>query len=252
MNKKPTNIFWTGGWDSTFRLLQLLVIEKKVVQPHFVVRAQQSVGYEIKTMNDIRRQIFRRFPAVRDLLLATKYIDIRDIDKDADISNRLKKINKIHYLADQYQFLARYCRQNSIEDMELSIESHRYVGNEIFIFIAENLSNKNGIPFKLEQKEYGSELKNLTCKLFQYFKFPVIHLTKREMKEYAQNYDFDDILALTWFCATPWRGKPCGFCGPCISAIKMGLSNRIPLARRLLSRVHMPLRRFYRKKFKNY
>ena len=252
MNRKPINIFWTGGWDSTFRLLQLLIIEEKVVQPHFVVRAQPSVGYEINTMINIRRQIFRRYPGLRDMLLPTKYIDIREIDKDTDISECLKEINNFHYLANQYQFLASYCKQNLIKDIELSIESHRYVGNKIFIFIAENLSNNNGIPFKLEQKEYESELKNLTCKLFQYFKFPIIHLTKMEMRKYAQEYEFDAILGLAWFCATPWRGKPCGFCGPCIGAIKKGFPNKIPLFRRLLSRVHLPLRSFYRKNFKNY
>jgi hypothetical protein len=28
-NFEIINLFWTGGWDSTFRLLQIIFIEKK-------------------------------------------------------------------------------------------------------------------------------------------------------------------------------------------------------------------------------
>ena len=34
-NKKKINIFWTGGYDSTFRLCYLLIMEKKIVQPYY-------------------------------------------------------------------------------------------------------------------------------------------------------------------------------------------------------------------------
>ena len=30
-NKNQTHLFWTGGWDSTFRLMQLLMVEEKKV-----------------------------------------------------------------------------------------------------------------------------------------------------------------------------------------------------------------------------
>ena len=44
------HLFWTGGWDSTFRLLQLLLEENKIVQTHYVIRSEQSTGQEIDTM----------------------------------------------------------------------------------------------------------------------------------------------------------------------------------------------------------
>ena len=33
----PVQILWTGGWDSTFRLLQLLLELKLEVIPHYVI-----------------------------------------------------------------------------------------------------------------------------------------------------------------------------------------------------------------------
>ncbi len=32
-----THLFWTGGWDSTFRLLQLLLDEHKAVQTYYLL-----------------------------------------------------------------------------------------------------------------------------------------------------------------------------------------------------------------------
>ena len=32
----PVYIFWTGGYDSTFRLCQLLIVERVMVQPVYI------------------------------------------------------------------------------------------------------------------------------------------------------------------------------------------------------------------------
>lgn len=35
--EEPRPIFMTGGWDSIFRLLQLLLIDKRAVQPVYIL-----------------------------------------------------------------------------------------------------------------------------------------------------------------------------------------------------------------------
>lgn len=37
MDKKSVNLFWTGGWHSTFRLIQLVLLHQKVVQPYYLI-----------------------------------------------------------------------------------------------------------------------------------------------------------------------------------------------------------------------
>ena len=45
------NLLWTGGWDSTFRLLSLVLIKRKPVQPFYVIDVGRvSTIREIKTM----------------------------------------------------------------------------------------------------------------------------------------------------------------------------------------------------------
>lgn len=31
------HLLWTGGWDSTFRVLQLLLCSRDAVQPHYII-----------------------------------------------------------------------------------------------------------------------------------------------------------------------------------------------------------------------
>src|SRR5688572_33020809 len=33
----PVALLWTGGWDSTFRLLMLLLVERRAVQSYYIV-----------------------------------------------------------------------------------------------------------------------------------------------------------------------------------------------------------------------
>ena len=34
---RAVKLLWTGGWDSTFRLLQLLLLYEKKVQPYYII-----------------------------------------------------------------------------------------------------------------------------------------------------------------------------------------------------------------------
>ena len=47
-NNQPINLFWTGGMDSTFRLIQLTVVYNKVVQPYYIIDPNRnSILFEI-------------------------------------------------------------------------------------------------------------------------------------------------------------------------------------------------------------
>ena len=37
MKTEPIKLLWTGGFDSTFRILYILVVEKKHVQPYYII-----------------------------------------------------------------------------------------------------------------------------------------------------------------------------------------------------------------------
>ena len=75
-----TNLFWTGGWDSTFRVLQLLLLHKRSVQPYYVIdEDRRSTGMEIHTMIKIKDLLYNLHPDTRKLLLPIRFIDVHDI-----------------------------------------------------------------------------------------------------------------------------------------------------------------------------
>ena len=50
--KKIVNLLWTGGWDSTFRLCQLILVKRKNVQPYYIIdNKRKSLQKELITMD---------------------------------------------------------------------------------------------------------------------------------------------------------------------------------------------------------
>jgi len=70
MKTEPIKLFWTWGWDSTFRLLYILVVEKKHVQPYYIIDSpRESTMHELKAMESIRSDVINKFPETKNLML---------------------------------------------------------------------------------------------------------------------------------------------------------------------------------------
>ncbi len=104
------DIFWTGGLDSTFNLVQLIKTTDQLIQPHYIVRYEDSTGVEIGVMIKIRREILRRFPDARGRLLPTIYINEELIPRFQELDEEIEELRKIGKVREQYQILAHYCK----------------------------------------------------------------------------------------------------------------------------------------------
>lgn len=212
---RPVHLAWTGGWDSTFRLLQLLLVEKRTVQPHYIVRPEASAGQEIDAMHFIRRKLFERDSSARSLLLPTVLTDVRAIQISSALQSAyddLKVSKKVNY---QYLLLAAYCEQMSIQRLEIGVLD-----------------------------PYGYQISDE--QLVRRLALPLFGKNKRELLESARAHGFSDLMGLTVFCRRPVRGTPCGFCGPRHDALSMGLGFRIPMHRRVRAYIQAPFRRWWR------
>ena len=68
-NKRNTHhVFWTGGLDSSFRVINLLRTPDELIQPHYVIRHENSTGSENDDMNSIRMAITKKYPDLRPKL----------------------------------------------------------------------------------------------------------------------------------------------------------------------------------------
>jgi hypothetical protein len=240
--EEPIKLFWTGGWDSTFRLLQIVLAERKLVQPYYILdRTRPSFPIELKTMEKIRDLFYLNYPFSKQLILPTIFAELSDLQEDQEISDAYFLSNNKKKLGIQYEWLARFCKENRISDMELCLERKRNPNDRRFAPFLEKVDHSTSFIFDpklIDTSEYP---------LFKYYRFPIYGLTKSETEKIAKKNGWMRILKETWFCHTPIHGKiPCGTCAPCKIVISEKLGWRVPLYIRILNALSLtkPIRLF--------
>lgn len=251
LDDNTTNLLWTGGWDSTFQLLRLLILYKHRVTPFYLIdENRRSTGMEIQTMRHIKNQLFKKYPHTQQLIGPTQYFGVETILPDLEIEKAFSAIREEKFMGDQYDWLARFCKQYSIHNMQLCIhqddKAHLVIKD---IVLEENNSSLN--VFRIDpQFNLSNEYE-----IFRYFSFPLLNITKVQMASIAREQGWQQEMQLTWFCHSPRKDmKPCGRCNPCLYTIEEGLAWRIPVSSRISSFFHRvpirPVKKFAKRMFK--
>lgn len=236
----PVNLFWTGGWDSTFRLLQLVLTEKKLVQPYYLIDpGRKSLRHEISARRRIKDRLFKEYPHTRELILPTIYYEIGDLVEDQDLHEAytiFREFRRGKPLDYQYLWLAAYCKQHGISEIDLSEQSHgaaEYpIGRHIFGTFLEPVDGRR--EHRIADAYLGTPVETL----FRFYRWPIRSYTRCDMEEESISGGWADYLYMTWFCHSPVSGRyPCGTCDPCRLTIEDGYPQRIPWWRRLYARV---------------
>jgi hypothetical protein len=223
VGSRTVDLLWTGGWDSTFRLLYLVFHLKKMVQPHYIVDTGRKTSIlEIKTMSDIRRAIHEKDPAAAGLIKPLLLTSIHEIPQDQAITKKYLRLASQVHLGTQYEWLARYAADNSPKQIEMCLHGENFI-EFLRAYLVLNTENPEN-PYK---EMIGVDADE-DIAIFTYFSYPLLGIPKLEMEEIARKYGFDDILQLTWFCHSPVKDQPCGLCHPCRIALDEGMTARFP------------------------
>jgi hypothetical protein len=222
IDPQAAKLFWTGGWDSTFRLLQLLLVQQRAVQPYYVIdrlKRRPAVPAERQAMSRIRELLDERYPDASARLHPTTECPYADIAANAQITNAFERCLTFGFVGGQYEWLARFCAEHAIGDMELSI--HRDdKARELIKDLIDASRMRLDDAFAADPR----------YQVFKYFRFPLFDTTKEQMRDGARAAGFEEFMQLTWFCHRPVKGEPCGVCNPCIYTIEEGLGDRVPAA----------------------
>lgn len=233
----PISLLWTGGWDSTFRVLSLVLEQGATVQPWYVLDEERaSTGTEIDTMLALRAAVAEQAP--RGAILPTRYREKADIPPDAEATARFRRLTTRVPMGPQYRWLAWLAAAENLDGLELSVhrEDRAHAALEPYV---EPYATPVGASYRLVANPEEPD-----AELFRPFRFPLLDWTKPAMQEHAARAGYADLLERTWFCHSPVRGRPCGLCGPCGFAIDEGVGRRVPLRRRVRRRLTMAKRRW--------
>jgi len=227
INQKTTILFWSGGWDSTFRLLQLLLLERKKVKPYYIIDFdRKSANLEIKAMEKIKNHLFHKYPESRNLLLPTVYTKKEDITPDEEIFIAWRNIKNKRHIGAQYKWLASFCKEQKIKDIELCIDKS---------------TNKNNFDKTLTFHLTKNPVSENYQIIFHFFSLPLIHTSKKEIAKISNAHNWTSILEETWFCHRPFYIPlygllPCGGCNPCLFTIEEGFGHKLPLFSRVFGK----------------
>lgn len=223
--KPVTFLLWTGGYDSTHRLLQLLLIYQMPVQPVYI-SAKNTDGFalihgrrdnrneERNAMYKIIDQIQTQYPYTRNLILPM--IDVHTVRYPPVVykhMHTMKTMGHFHRIHSQYGAFATVSRKlNIIMDQCAENGPNTYLGKAISGYVVPTIHNQ--MPSWIISTASPQYLS-----IFDMLRFPLIKMTKHDMLEQARDKKFDHILALTFSCWQPINGAPCNHCEMCESRI---------------------------------
>lgn len=235
-DRAPVHLLWTGGWDSTFELLRLLLVHRTPVQPIYLIDpGRRSLQVELDTMERLRARLLALHPETRDLLLPTLSAQVSEIPRDPRIAQVFRRLQARAPIGSQYEWLANFCRERGLTEVELGAEKTRsgagaLVSPEI---VVPARSHAGHATHRIEPgRDPDMDL------VFGMYSLPLFEMTKQDMAREVDQRGWRPLMLDTWFCHQPTDGLPCGRCNPCHSVVKAGLGWRIPLRRRLLGAVH--------------
>ena len=224
MAKHIHYLLWTGGFDSTFRLVELLK-NGHTVQPLYVESPRRSSRHlEENARNNILKTLKNH--DLKGAVLPVEKIDYASIPENPEITEAFKNIRRRFIIGNQYEYLARLLASRpDLRGTELAVED-LWSETDNFSKVLRNLC-----PLKKSGDAYIINLKTSTKEgrlLFENFRFGIADRTEPEMLNLLKNWGFNDILKHIWFCYHPKNGHPCGVCSPCRAKIKSNLGELLP------------------------
>lgn len=215
-------LFWTGGFDSTFRLCQAVLDEDKRVTPIYIsfkdldnlpnkTYKRKNLIQEIKSMKKILQKIKKGYPKKANNI--NKIIIIPNINYKKDILESMRNLwiqKKNHRPLSQYGGLAQVCQEMN-KNIEIAVENSPH--STMRKMVKNHLTtNSNG--YKVLNKDCPKDLK-----IFDKFVFSTINLSKKDMLKISEKNGYKNIMDITWSCWFPKKGKACGRCPMCTQRI---------------------------------
>jgi|LSQX01.2.fsa_nt_gb 7-cyano-7-deazaguanine synthase len=246
--KEVFSVLWTGGWDSTYRMIELSR-RPVIIQPIYIYGDQRlSENYEINAMHKILSKLETR-KSTKATILPIKFIEKSSIPLNQEITDAYLRIRKDTDLGSQHEWLARYAYVNP--GLEIGTEASSPETSRIIDAIHKYgrlTKDKTGDYYVLDPE--GSTKEGML--VFGNFKFPIIDKSELDMKRNIELWGYEDVMKEIWFCHSPFFGKPCGLCHPCEVKIESGMGHLLPESalRRYRRRDEIVFRDVYRVRMK--
>ena len=206
---EPISILWTGGWDSSYRVVELSR-QKVEIQPVYILdRSRASHKRELAAIDKITEMLKAREETLATFL-PVRIIEVSEIPENADVSEKVRGLMKDYGWGIQHEWTARVALQYPMIEMCIEKVVKGYMPTRMLI--ADHGKLKMSAHGYVVDRENSDEiliaaLGNITL--------PIFETTELEMLENIKAWGYEDVMSNIWFCHNPIGGKPCGLCSPC-------------------------------------
>ena len=231
--KRVIHILWTGGLDSTYRIVELSKRDC-VIQPHYVPTDATFRKYELRAIESIT-SILTENDKTKATFLPLIVVNEKDIPRFPDIQFAWDKLQETRqFKSGQYQMLARYARHNKLQ-LEIGIQFSKN-GSVVKVLDESCLINHPLYDDVMLVDPIKGKENYAGYTLFRDFLFPksLFHKLKNEEVEELKTEGYSLVLKNVWSCFSPNFGLPCGHCFACRCAKAEGVGYMIPVTGNML------------------
>lgn len=226
--KPVVKVFWTGGWDSSFRICELSRMDVKIQPIYLHGDDRHSEPYERKAMETITRMLQER-PETRAEFLPLQCVDIRTIEINPEVSAAYHRIREKTGVGAQMEYLSSYVHDHP--GIELGIEKLPIEESHMIHALFDSCKINKGIINGVEEFYADPEQSSADGLLmFGGIYLPILEKTEADMLKLVQEWGYLDIMKNVWFCHQPYQGGPCGMCHPCEVKMGAGMEFLLPKA----------------------
>jgi hypothetical protein len=199
---EPIYVFWSGGFDSTYRICDLVLNQNKLVQPVYIIGknidgddvSRKNIREEIETMDRLYKQINHNGKLLPVIYFdPTKYYS-PSIQRATDWIYKEKGFTRNK---NQYSSMLTTC---IALNKRIEICSENEPGARFAQYIKRVIEKNKQTPAQLYAK---------------WLRFPLLYTNKKQILKTARKSGWEDILHQTFSCWFPVDGKACGKCKMC-------------------------------------
>lgn len=246
MEERVVHILWTGGLESTYRVVELSQTDC-IIQPHYIIYKyrgkRESKDYELRAIHKIT-DILKKDKRTKATILPPIICNFNDENNKTEDYQDIKEAGVIlatikGCVSRQYLMFARYARNENLKlEMGVRFSYHGGIGKAIDTsFLVEHPVYHDVLMIDPEkgQKDWASYT------VFKDFLFPksLFHKEKKDEAGELANNGYGEVLKNVWSCYNPVFGMPCGHCSPCMGAKLEGIGYMIPFWGNFLGAVRL-------------
>ena len=218
-------IFWNGGFNSTFRILELSRYDALTIEAIYISSNSQQEGSVLNTIKKVKSLLLSDSQFKASFAELT-VINLENIPHNKAISEAYRNINTIYPIDSEIEYLARYAHARG-ERIELTLENlgsaHLY--KELAAPNFEKVKKSGGRAYYILSPDNNKDFYTL----FSNFYFPasIFDMTQRDMWQRAREKHSDTVLLKSWFCTMPIKDEPCGVCQACTKVVNAKMRFRL-------------------------